>query len=403
VGRIGIRVRRKGTRSIKFPAIIFAILFAAVPTTSACTGSAGPAPSASGTSPTASGTPPSASGTSPSASGTTPTASDTTPTASDTVHGCKTSVSLPKDEAPHSDSVEWWYFSGHLSGKDAKGRVHTYGYEYVTFQLLGLAPKPVYLGNLSVVDLTRKAFKFGGEEASYAVQKTPNKFALHTGNWTMSGASGRDTLKAAVPDYRLQLGLRTTEPAVLEGSKCGYISLASLGSSYYYSWTSLATTGTIVDHGVTLNVTGKSWMDHEWGPMNLTSGGGWDWFSMQLSNGQQYMLYFIRNKKGQVVETAGTRVADGGKDITYLTGASTREEVTGSWTSPATHIKYGSGWQITVPGGQLTVAPDLRDQEVDLVNTQGTAYWEGDVAVKGKIGSATVSGDGYTELLPSGF
>jgi predicted secreted hydrolase len=115
------------------------------------------------------------------------------------------------------------------------------------------------------------------------------------------------------------------------------------------------------------------------------------------------MLFFIRNSKGQIVETAGTRVAHGGKDITYLTAASTREKVTGSWTSPATHIKYGSGWQITVPGGQLTLIPDLRDQEVDLVNTQGTVYWEGDVAIKGKIGSATVSGDGYTELLPPGF
>ena len=382
-------------RSIKFPGIICAVLFAAI-TASACTGSAGTVPPADGPVPSASGPVPSAGGPVPSASG--PAAAG-----SDTVHGCKTSVSLPKDEAPHSDSVEWWYFSGHLSGKDANGHVHTYGYEYVIFQLLGFAPKPVYLGNLSVVDLTRKAFKFGGEEASYAVPKTPNRFTLHTGSWTMSGASGRDTLTAALPDYSLQLGLRTTEPAVLEGNKCGYISLASLGSSYYYSWTSLATSGTILDHGVTLKVTGKSWMDHQWGPMNLASGGGWDWFSTQLSNGQQYMLFFIRNSKGQIVETAGTRVAHGGKDITYLTAASTREKVTGSWTSPATHIKYGSGWQITVPGGQLTLIPDLRDQEVDLVNTQGTVYWEGDVAIKGKIGSAAVSGDGYTELLPSGF
>jgi hypothetical protein len=29
--------------------------------------------------------------------------------------------------------------------------------------------------------------------------------------------------------------------------------------------------------------------------------------------------------------------------------------------------------------------------------------WEGDITVKGKIGGATVTGDGYTELLPSGF
>jgi len=345
-------------------------------TTSACTGSAGAAPAAHGTARVASAA----------------------------VHGCKTSVSLPKDEAPHSASVEWWYFSGHLSGKDAKGHVHTYGYEYVIFQLLGIGPKPVYLGNLSVTDLTRKAFKFGGEEASYPVPKNPNRFALHAGSWTMSGASDRDTLKAAVPDYSLQLGLRTTEPAVLEGNKCGYISLASLGSSYYYSWTSLATTGTIVDHGVTLKVTGTSWMDHQWGPIAITSGGhgGWDWFGMQLSNGQQYMLFFIKNALGQIVETAGTRIAHNGRDIAYLTAATSREKATGSWTSPATGITYGSGWQVTVPGGQLTVTPDLRDQEVDLLKTQMTVYWEGDVAIKGKIGGAAVGGNGYTELLPPG-
>jgi predicted secreted hydrolase len=366
-----------------FAAITFAVLCVTIPAASACSGSASTAPASSGPASTGSA------GAAPAASGTVP--------------GCKTSVGLPADEAPHSKPVEWWYFSGHLSGKDAKGHLHTYGYDYVIFQFLGLGPKPIYLSDMSITDLTRKTFKFAGEHDSYPVPKTPDRFALHAASWTMSGGSGRDTLKAAVPDYSLHLGLRTTEPAVLEGNKCGYISLASLGSSYYYSWTSLVTTGTIVDHGVTVRVTGKSWMDHQWGPIDLESGGGWDWFSMQLSNGQQYMLFFIRNKNGQIVETAGTRVAHGGKDITYLTAANSREKATGSWTSPATHIKYGSGWKVTVPGGELTVTPDLRNQEVDLVNTQGVVYWEGDVAIKGKIGGATVSGDGYTELLPPGF
>jgi predicted secreted hydrolase len=318
------------------------------------------------------------------------------------VPGCTKSVSLPQDEAPHSAPVEWWYFSGHLSGKDAQGHLHSYGYEYVIFQLLGMGAKPLYLGDLSLTDLTRKTFQFAGAQSSYAIPDTPGRFALHAGNWTMSGGSGRDTLTAGMPDYRLGLTLRATEPAVLEGNKCGYISLASLGSSYYYSWTSLATAGTVTDHGVTVKVTGTSWMDHQWGPMALASGGGWDWFSMQLSDGQQYMLFFIRNKNGQIVETAGTRIAHGGRDITYLTAASTSEQATGSWTSPATHIRYGSGWDVTVPGGRLTVTPDLRDQEVDQVKTQGTVYWEGDVAVNGTIGDATVSGDGYTELLPPG-
>jgi predicted secreted hydrolase len=359
----GIRtgVRRAGTWSTGFAAIIVAVACAAMPAAPAVAASAG------------------------------------------TVHGCATSVSLPKDEAPHSAPVEWWYFSGHLRGKDAKGHTRAYGYSYVIFQTPGVAPKAVYLADLSVTDLTRKTFRFAGAQDSYPVPKSAGRFALHARSWTMSGGSGRDALKAGMPDYSLRLGLRSTRPAVLEGNKCGHISLASLGSSYYYSWTSLATTGTITDHGVALKVTGTSWMDHQWGPINLGSGGGWDWFSMQLSGGQQYMMFFIKNKKGQIVETAGTRVAHGGQGITYLTATTTGEKATGSWTSPATGIKYGSGWQVTVPGGRLTVTPDLRNQEVDLVKTQGILYWEGDVTIKGKIGGTTISGDGYTELLPPGF
>jgi predicted secreted hydrolase len=39
---------------------------------------------------------------------------------------------------------------------------------------------------------------------------------------------------------------------------------------------------------------------------------------------------------------------------------------------------------------------------VDVLTTQGNVYWEGDVTIKGTIGGATVSGDGYTELNPPG-
>lgn len=330
------------------------------------------------------------------------TSASAAPAASGAGPGCPTSVSLPKDEAPHSAPVEWWYFSGHLSGTDANGHVHTYGYEDVIFQFLGLTPAPVYLGDLAVTDLTSKTFQFAGEQDSYAVPKTSGRFALHAGSWTMSGGSGADTLNAAMPGYRLDLGLHATGPAVIEANKCGFISMASLGSSYYYSWTSLATAGTVVDHGVTLKVTGESWMDHQWGKIAITGGGsgGWDWFSMQLSNGQQYMLFFIKNAQGQIVATAGTRVASGGNAVTYLTAADLSEKATGSWTSPATHITYGSGWTVTVPGGQLTVTPDQPNQEVDLLKTQMNVYWEGDVTIKGTIGGAPVSGDGYTELVP---
>jgi predicted secreted hydrolase len=57
---------------------------------------------------------------------------------------------------------------------------------------------------------------------------------------------------------------------------------------------------------------------------------------------------------------------------------------------------------VTVPGGSLTITPNVLNQELDLLSTQGVAYWEGDVAVRGTIGGSPVTGVGYTEINPPG-
>jgi predicted secreted hydrolase len=308
-------------------------------------------------------------------------------------------VHIPQDEAPHAQPDEWWYFSGHLTGTDPAGHKHTYGFEYVIFQFLDEGPAPVYFGDLSISDLSRHTFTYAVREDSYPVPKTKNSFTLHAGAWKMSGGNGRDKLSAALPGYSLGLQLSTTEPAVLHGNG-GLIPYGPFGTSDYYSWTSLATSGVIIDHGVKIKVTGLSWMDHQWGAFDFASGAGWDWFSMQLSNGQQYMLYLIRNEKGKIVATIGTRVADDGHQVTHLPAGSFTDKATRTWTSPVTGITYGDGWQVTVPGGHLTVTADLADSEVDLIKTQGSVYWEGDVAITGEIASHKVKGTGYTEINP---
>jgi predicted secreted hydrolase len=308
-------------------------------------------------------------------------------------------VHLPQDEAAHHQPVEWWYFSGHLRGVDAAGHVHCYGFEYVTFQFLSFGPIPVYVGNFAVTDLSRKSFHYGAQTATYPVPALKDAFSAHTGGWTMSGGNGHDALEAALDGYTLHLHLQASAPAVLEGNG-GLVTMGTLGSSKYYSWTSLVTTGTMVDHGVSEKVTGLSWMDHQWGAMDLTSGGGWDWYSVQLSDGDQYMLYFLRNPRGTIVQSFGTRVSPSGLSQRL---ASVRERATGTWHSPASAVTYSSGWQLTVPGGQLDVRPDLADQELDLKSSaQGNVYWEGDVSVTGHVDGASVAGVGYTELNPPG-
>jgi predicted secreted hydrolase len=326
------------------------------------------------------------------------TAPGSTPASSAPAKSQGTGVQIPQDEAAHQDPDEWWYFVGHLSGVDAAGGQHCYGFEQVTFQFLEQAPVPVYFGHFAITDLTRGTFQYDVRQDSYPVPTTSNGFSLHTGEWTMSGGSGKAKLHAALPEYTLDLQLQTTKPAALHGDH-GNIPYGPLGTSKYYSWTSLLAGGTIIDHGVPVKVTGLSWSDHQWGAFNFASGAGWDWFSVQLTNGKQYMLYFIRDKSGTIVQTLGTQVDPIGR-TTNLDPSKLGDTATGSWTSPTTGITYGSGWQVTVPGGHLTITPDLVNQELDLLSTQGVAYWEGSVTVRGDIGGSSVAGVGYTEINP---
>src|SRR5258708_31163594 len=117
-----------------------------------------------------------------------------------------------------------------------------------------------------ITDLTSGTFQYGVQQDSYPVPATPGSFSLHTGNWTMSGGFGQDTLHAELPGYTLDLRLQTTEPAALHGSN-GIIPFRPFGTSASYSWTSLLPTGTITDHGVPAKVAAPSLVDPHAGPL----------------------------------------------------------------------------------------------------------------------------------------
>ena len=209
---------------------------------------------------------------------------------------------IPQDEAPHHDETEWWYFSGHLRGFDIFGKPHSYGYELVFFQFdFPNQAQPVYQANLALTDLTGGNFHYEQKIAAQPIPDQKNRFSLRISDWSMEGRSGADSLAAQFSDgsYGIRLQQISLEPVVLHGNN-GLIPYGPFGTSFYYSWTNLWTFGTVIDHGVPVAVIGESWMDHQWyNPLGL---GGWTWFSIQLSNNTQYMLYFIRDgEKGRPV------------------------------------------------------------------------------------------------------
>ncbi|EFC85297.1 lipocalin family protein [Parafrankia sp. EUN1f] len=316
-------------------------------------------------------------------------------------------VVLPADESAHPDAgMEWWYFTGHLSGKDVFGKSHSYGFETMVVRNDGLDTAPtgvIYNVNMSVTDLTRGTFKQNRDIYSIQNDQTPagGGFSFDVGGVHMDGKNGVNHIWGGFPDLSYVysgLTLKQSTPAALHGGPSGVIPYGPFGESAYYSQTNLDVSGKLFDHGLLVNVTGKAWMDHQWGNWNPGKG-GWEWFSIQLSNNTQYMLYFIRDENHNYVQTVGTLVKPDGSTVN-LPASQLSETALGSWTSPHTGIVYPQNWNVTVPGGTLTVTSQFPDQEVysDIV-TVGS-YWEGTTTVSGTVNGQAVTGQAYAEVIP---
>src|SRR5207253_5490843 len=124
-------------------------------------------------------------------------------------------------------------------------------------------------------------------------------FPLDVDGWTLGTADSADVIEAAMqagpgadPPFGLRLSLIDEKtPALHHG---GYIDYGPAGGSYYYSRTRLAVSGELTQSdGAPAGVSGVAWMDHQWGNFVVAAAGGWDWYSLQLDDHSELMLYVL--------------------------------------------------------------------------------------------------------------
>lgn len=325
---------------------------------------------------------------------------------------------FPRDHAAHEAfASEWWYYTGHLRASDGR----RFGYE-LTFFRIGLRPGEValrpgesrwrgnqlYPAHFALTDIDGRSFAFTerfARDALGAGFASTSHLAVRADTWTLTGPApfrlhAAADLGAAAGDVVLDLVETALKPPAVHGhdgiSKKGACAFCA---SHYYSMTRLRTRGTLRYHGATLVVSGLSWMDHEFGSTELQADqSGWDWFSIQLDDGRELMLYLLRNTNGTTVPESSGSLIDRSGGVTYLPRSAFAVTATGTWTSPHTGATYPSGWRVRVPraGADLVLVPAVADQELaDL--TGGISYWEGAVDVR-DAASARLLGTGYVEL-----
>lgn len=305
-------------------------------------------------------------------------------------------VVFPDDEAPHDNLTEWWYYTGHLFTADGS----RYGFEYVIFQAQRGSFPPVFAAHLALTDSANQRFVYDQRIGQNTAPAAASGFALALGDWQMAGLDGSDVLSATMTDgsVGIDLTLEGEKEAVLHNG-IGYVDFGPAGGSYYYSRTRIAVEGTVLLDGREQEVTGEAWFDHQWGDFISVGAGGWDWFSVQLADGDDLTISLVRDEDAAITIAYGTYVAADGT-VTHLETDDIDVRATETWTSPHTGAVYPSRWTVNVPTQNLTldVVPTMHDQELDTSASTFVIYWEGEVTAVGTRAGAPVEGLGYVEL-----
>jgi len=142
-------------------------------------------------------------------------------------------------------------------------------------------------------------------------------------------------------------------------------------------------------------------MDHEFSTEVLEPDIiGWDWFSLQLSDETEIMVFLLRTEKGGLhAASSGTYIhADG--TTRHLANSEIIVEVLDTWRSKQSKARYPARWRLQVVplSVDVRIVSKLPDQEMRTIDSTGVTYWEGSVSLQGTQNKQPLKGEGYVEL-----
>jgi predicted secreted hydrolase len=328
-------------------------------------------------------------------------------------------LEFPADHGAHPGfRTEWWYYTGNLETEE--GRL--FGFQLTIFRRQISPPEAnmrwpvphsewrtqqIYLGHAAISDISNnqhysaEAIARGSMNLA-GVSQNEKETTVFLKHWRIQIKTDRHYLAAVSENFALDLSLIPLKPIVLHGIE-GYSRKGDSNdrASCYYSYTRLKTDGHIKINGRVHAVTGMGWMDHEFSTASLQPGiEGWDWFSLQLDNNEELMIYILRQADGELhPASSGTFVKANG-EVRHLTAADFNIKVLSYWRSPNTEAIYPSQWHLIVSlyNTRLTIVSKMDDQEMLTPDSTNITYWEGSVAITGKTSGVSVTGRGYAEL-----
>jgi predicted secreted hydrolase len=315
---------------------------------------------------------------------------------------------FPRDHFEHEDfRTEWWYYTGNVTDEAGK----RFGFELVFFrqgELGGVKPAAaaksawsvdnLYLAHAALTGVSGKRFLYeerlnrrgpGVAGASF------DKRRIWNGNWSAQWNGETQILDAVTGQFRFHLQVEPEKPFIIQGENGVSQKAEGKGrASHYVSFTRLRVSGLIQPGSIQTGekahrVQGTAWMDHEWFSEQLGSDQvGWDWFSVQLNNKTELMLFELRRKDGTIDPYSSGTFVDAEGKARHLRHSDFSLQPVLNWQ------KYPVEWRIQVPSLNIALTGNavLQNQELKA-KSGGPGYWEGAVDFTG-----TQTGVGYLEM-----
>lgn len=328
-----------------------------------------------------------------------------------------TQIQLPHDDAPiNPDPMNEWFWFGQI---DQRYTYHVFLFQFIVPNFLcpdlctdASGYSTLLWGSVGLTDKQTGVFHQSSYLVAGTFAQTVNSFnlAIDHGPSATGGGGLVDHVRAAVDGYNLDLYSTSLKTPLLELNN-GYAAFITpsgqyAGDNWYYSRTRLATVGTLtLPTGQVKPVVGQSWFDREWDPCCFAGVPvGWDWYGVQLSNGQELMIYdiYVGGHRDQVLSrTVNFLDAAPSCGQGVLTSNQFTLGHSGSWTSPHSGNIYPTQFTVDIPskGVHLVVQPTVLDQELTARPAFFAPWYEGSAVVSGTSNGQTVTGVGQIELF----
>ena len=317
-------------------------------------------------------------------------------------------ISFSKDEGQHiSESVEWWYTNGHLKGQTT-GNNYSYILSYFYYPYLGFDGFRIL--NVSN-DSTGEKF-FNTSPLKYNILSDENlqiqassAFLPKTENWKTKDDGNNNlipfeySLNAASNYVEIDLEYITVKRPLILGDD-GKFDLGASSYTYYYSQTKNDVIGKIFFNGLTEEVTGTSWIDHQYGDLNPFEDEKYEWMSIQLSNGMDLNIWNLFTDENKIPDHINYKILSAyiDENTQYTTKDFDLERLEYHFT-PDKEKCYSQKWRLTSKKNNVDLIISVLHQESEVKTP--FRFYEGSTLITGFVNGVAVTGKGFAELLHS--